>query len=55
MLMVIPVVDMRMIAAKTLSGMLTAATIVERRLSRKTKIEFKLVYYRNHFDLYEDH
>ena len=38
MLMVMPVVDMRMIAAKTLSGMLTAATMVERKLSKKTKI-----------------
>ena len=38
MLIVIPVVDMRMIAARTLNGMLTAATTVERRLSRKIKI-----------------
>ena len=38
MLIVIPVVDIRMIAARTLSGMLTAATIVERRLRRKMKI-----------------
>ena len=38
MLMVMPVVDMRMIADKTLSGMLTAATMVERRFSRKTKM-----------------
>ena len=37
-LIVIPVVDIRMIAAKTLSGMLTAATMVERRFSKKTKI-----------------
>ena len=38
MLIVIPVVAIRMMAASTLSGMLTAATTVERRLRRKTKI-----------------
>ena len=38
MLMVIPVVDIKMIDVKRLSGMLTAATIVDRRFSKKRKM-----------------
>jgi hypothetical protein len=38
MLIVIPVDDIRMIAARRLSGMLTAATIVDRMFNKKRKI-----------------